>query len=205
MIPPVPDERPYDPTEAVVFHKTREQWGELSNMAAGFPLVVSGAEWLTPEALYQACRFPQHPDVQRLILEQSSPRAAKTKSKLYGSRTRSDWESARTKIMRWVLRVKLVQNYERFSAVLHQTGVRPIVERSNSDSFWGAIPNEHGVLHGANALGRLLMELREEMRARRVDGFLAIDPPDLGDFLLLEKLVCTVRVGDQPNFPRRLL
>ncbi len=61
--------RTYNRNESVVFSKTHEPFGGLSNMAGGFPLKVNGLRILTSEALYQACRFPHKPDVQRLIIE----------------------------------------------------------------------------------------------------------------------------------------
>ena len=199
-------ERTYNPADVVVFHKTREEWGALSNMAAGFLLVVAGEEWLTAEALYQACRFPRLPDVQRLILEQSSPMAAKMKSKPHRPQTRSDWDTARTKVMRWILRVKLGQNLDSFRAVLEKTGASPIVERSHKDRYWGAVPGEHGNLSGQNVLGRLLMELREEARQRsRAELEIVEPPPAVNDFLIFGKPVGTVRAGDRPDFPTRLL
>jgi hypothetical protein len=66
--------------------------------------------------------------------------------------------------MRWCLRVKLVQNWEKFGQLLLQTGDKPIVEDSSKDDFWGAIPTEDNQLVGANVLGRLLMELREHLK-----------------------------------------
>ena len=53
--------RTYEPEECVVFRKTAEAFGGLSNMAAGFPLKVNGVSVRTSEALYQACRFPHRP------------------------------------------------------------------------------------------------------------------------------------------------
>jgi type I restriction enzyme, S subunit len=189
-----------------VFSKTREQWGALSNMAAGFPLVVVGEEWLTAEALYQACRFPDLPDVQKLILEERSPMAAKMKSKPHRASTRGDWEVVRTKIMRWVLRVKLAQHYRRFSAVLLETGDLPIVERSRKDRFWGAVEDADGVLRGANALGRLLMELRAELLRRDAQqGLLQVHPPAVENFLLLSRAVGLVSDRDQPTYKARFL
>ena len=65
--------RSYERQDSVVFCKTNEEFGGLSNMAPGFPLRVNGIDILTSEALYQACRFPHLPDVQRLIITQKSP------------------------------------------------------------------------------------------------------------------------------------
>src|SRR5262245_58897838 len=120
--------RTYQRTECVVFLKTNEPFGGLSNMAGGYPLHVNGTRILTSEALYQACRFPDLPDVQRLIIEQKSPMSAKMVSKPYRSQTREDWDDVRVDIMRWCLRVKLAQNWDRFGELLRSTGERPIVE-----------------------------------------------------------------------------
>lgn len=75
--------RTYERATSVVFLKTNEEFGGLSNMAGGFPLKVNGLRILTSEALYQACRFPHRPEVQRFIIEQASPMTAKMKSKPY--------------------------------------------------------------------------------------------------------------------------
>src|SRR5688500_12497164 len=109
-------------------------------MAGGFPLLVNGVRILTSEALYQACRFPHLPKVQSLIIDQRSPLTAKMKSKPYRSDSRPDWDHIRVKVMRWCLRVKLVQNWHRFSSLLLETDERPIVEESRKDDFWGAKP-----------------------------------------------------------------
>ena len=65
--------------------------------------------------------------------------------------------------MRWCLRVKLAQNWQNFAELLLTTEECPIVEESGKNDFWGAKPLENGTLVGRNVLGRLLMELREEL------------------------------------------
>src|SRR5262245_33121636 len=160
----VVESRTYKRRESAVFCKTNEEFGGLSNMAAGFSLRVNGVDILTSEALYQACRFPQLPDVQRLIIDQKSPMTAKMKSKPHRSKTREDWDAVRTRVMRWCLRVKLAQNWVTFRDLLLSTGERPIVEESKKDDFWGAFAQEDDTLVGRNVLGRLLMELREELK-----------------------------------------
>src|SRR5689334_15314566 len=97
----------YRRADCVVFRKTREEWGGLSNMAAGFPLRVNDVPILTSEALYQACRFPHLPEVQQLILDQKSPMAAKMVGKPYRKQSRLDWNRVNVDMMRWSLRVKL--------------------------------------------------------------------------------------------------
>jgi ribA/ribD-fused uncharacterized protein len=156
--------RIYNRNECIAFRKTKEAFGGLSNMAGGYNLKVNGVNILTSEALYQACRFPHLPEVQQLIIAQNSPMTAKMKSKPYRDQSRQDWDKVRVNIMRWCLRVKLVQNWEKFGQLLLQTGDKPIVEDSSKDDFWGAIPTEDNQLVGANVLGRLLMELREHLK-----------------------------------------
>lgn len=152
-------------------------------MAAGFPLRINGALILTSEALYQACRFPHMPDVQRLIIEQSSPMTAKMKSKAYRNDSRPDWDRVRVTIMRWCLQVKLAQNWRKFGSLLLETGDRHIVEQSCKDFYWGAKKIDEEKLSGANVLGRLLMELREKLKTKG-DELMIVDPPKIYKFFL---------------------
>lgn len=176
--------RTYDRASSVVFLKTDEPFGGLSNMAGGFPLWVNGIRILTSEALYQACRFPHRPEVQALIIEQKSPMTAKMKSKPYRHDSRPDWDQVRVKIMRWCLRVKLAQNWRAFSELLLETGERPIVEESRKDAFWGAKVTDEGTLVGMNVLGRLLMELREAVRVEGRESLMSVQPLAIPDFRL---------------------
>lgn len=188
--------RKYDPARSAAFRKTMEKFGALSNMAAGFPLVVAGIEIRTSEALYQACRFPHLPHLQELIIEQDSPMTAKMKSKPFRDQSREDWERVRVPIMRWCLRVKLVQNWERFSGALESTEERPIVEDSRRDDFWGAVASEHSLLVGRNVLGRLLMELRGLARTQALTKESVIEPLRITGFSLLGREIGPVTSRD---------
>jgi type I restriction enzyme, S subunit len=184
--------RTYTRRESVVFSKTKEAFGGLSNMAAGFPIRVNGVRILTSEALYQACRFPHLPHIQRLIIAQISPMTAKMKSRQYRDDTRPDWDRARIKIMRWCLRVKLAQNWDTFSKLLLSTGESAIVEESHKDDFWGAKEIDGNTLVGMNVLGRLLMELREEVKRGNMKQLTRVEPPQLPDFLLYGKPIMII-------------
>lgn len=176
--------RTYQRASSVVFLKTDGPFGGLSNMAGGFSLRVNGMRILTSEALYQACRFPHRLEVQRLIIEQKSPMTAKMKSKPYRRDSRPDWDQVRVKIMRWCLRVKLAQNWGAFSGLLLETGERQIVEESRKDDFWGAKATDEGTLVGMNVLGRLLMELREAIKAESSELLMRVQPLAIPEFLL---------------------
>ena len=190
-------ERSYKREDSVVFWKTKEKFGGLSNMAARFPLRVNSIDIRTSEALYQACRFPHMPDVQRLIIAQKSPMTAKMKSKSYCSQSREDWDTVRVRIMRWCLRVKLACNWETFRSLLLATGNRPIVEQSKKDDFWGAKVRDDDVLVGANILGRLLMELRQELCGDSAEKLHFVKPPDVDQFLLYGE---PIRLENEANY-----
>lgn len=156
----------FKPSVCAVFFRTREKWGEFSNMCAGFPLVVQAEQFRTSEALYQALRFPDHPDIQELIRAEKSPMAAKMVAKGNIEKTRSDWDDVRVGIMRFSVAVKCVQHTVKLSKIFEESGTMPIVEKSRKDPFWGALETEGGMLEGQNVLGDILMDIR----ARVFDG-----------------------------------
>lgn len=177
------DYRSYDPVVCITFRKTNEPFGGLSNMAGGYQIKLNGFTIQTSEALYQACRFPHRPDVQRIILDQKSPMTAKMKSKPYINDSRNDWERVRTTVMRWALRAKLYCNRS-FCDLLLSTDQKPIVEDSRRDRFWGAVIEPNGCLVGKNVLGRLLMELRQDLISGRIMLNAPLEPPPISNFLV---------------------
>lgn len=193
--------RVYDRETSVVFLKTKERFGGLSNMAAGFPLRVNGVRIKTSEALYQACRFPHMPEVQQLIIGENSPMTAKMRSKPYRRVSRHDWDFVRVKIMRWSLRVKLAQNWREFGRLLLSTGDRPIVEQSRKDDFWGAKATDDGTLVGMNVLGRLLMELREQLKGDEAESLRFIEPLAISEFLLFGQPIEAVQAAPNAEIP----
>lgn len=154
----------YDPTECVVFFKTKEAFGGLSNMCGGFPLLVDGKLYRTSEALYQTLKFPDHPQIQEMIQHEPSPLFAKRKANPYKHLIREDWEEVKIELMRWCLKEKYDQHPEDFGDLLRSTGSQPIVEKSRKDPFWGAVERKDGMLVGQNVLGKLLVELREQAK-----------------------------------------
>ncbi|KHJ36799.1 swarming motility protein YbiA [Pedobacter glucosidilyticus] len=173
----------YDIKESVVFSKTTGQFGGLSNMAAGYSLFVNEVNIANSEILYQCCRFPLFPKLQQDIIAIENPMEAKTIARKHDNYSRQDWEDIKVDMMRWCLRVKLVQNFDKFSKLLKETENKAIVEYSAKDSFWGAMPTEKGKLQGKNVLGRLLMELRETV-VKQNDKIESVSPLTIPAFLL---------------------
>ncbi|MDD3888258.1 MAG: NADAR family protein [Patescibacteria group bacterium] len=185
----------YNANECCVFRKTKELYGGLSNMASGFPLKVNGVHILTSEAIYQACRFPHLPDIQEKIIKEKSPMSAKMVGKPYRSNSRADWDDTRIKIMRWCLRVKLAQNFFEFGKLLESTFDKPIIEDSSKDDFWGAIRDkkDENILKGTNALGRLLMELRQSYNEKRYSyEMFVVEPLNIPNFTLFGQNIDTI-------------
>src|SRR5437762_2304741 len=174
----------YHRARCVLFRKTHERFGGLSNMASGYPLVVNGVSIRSSEALYQACRYPHLPGVQRQIIAENNPWMAKMKGKPHRDQSRPDWEEVKVRVMRWCLRVKLAQNWSSFSKLLVETEDLPIVEDSSRDGFWGAVPQDEETLVGENRLGRLLTELRADLQKPNADALGSVEPVPIRDFLL---------------------
>jgi hypothetical protein len=123
---------------------------------------------------------------------------AKMKSKPHRKDSRSDWDAERVNIMRWCLRVKLIQHWEKFGDLLLLTRDQPIVEESYRDPFWGAKPIDSETLCGANILGQLLVELREQLRDPDAHRLWLVEPPPLPQFLLLGRQIGTIE-GSKPK------
>ena len=189
--------REYNQYDSVVFRKTTEKWGGLSNMARGYPVFVNGIKIQSSETLYQAMRFTGHPDVQKEILSQNNPMYGKRISRKYDSLTRASWDEDRVAIMKWAVCVKLCQNWDDFSALLLSTGNKPIVEYSEKDQFWGAKSIGNHTYSGMNVLGRILMLLRDACEHRGQQAFKLIPPPSLADFYIFGQSVQNVISPDK--------
>jgi len=187
----------YQSSESVVFRKTTEQWGGLSNMCAGFDLVVNNVRIQSSEILYQACRFPHHPSLQLEILSESNPMMAKRIARKNTHLTREGWDSNRISIMKWAVFSKLCQNWDSFYLLLDSTGDKFIVEHSEKDIFWGA-RKEKDSFYGVNALGRILMLTRNVARTNGNTAFSAIQPLKIPQFDLLGSKIAPVLSTDKP-------
>jgi ribA/ribD-fused uncharacterized protein len=72
---------------------------------------------------------------------------------------RPDWEAVKDDIMREVLHAKFSQHAD-IRQVLLDTGDALIVEHTTNDSYWA----DGGDGSGKNMLGKLLMEVRAQLR-----------------------------------------
>ena len=74
-------------------------------------------------------------------------------------RLRRDWESAKVNVMREVVMAKFTQHPE-LRELLLSTGDAKLIEHTANDDYWG----DGGDGRGKNMLGRILMDVREQLR-----------------------------------------
>ena len=150
----------------VLIKKVREAHGWLGNMSP-HPIEVGEHYFLTAEALFQCLRFDD-PEIIEEISSQTSPMAAKMKAKKHKvEMVVEPMSDEDVDNMRLCLRLKLKQNPLRDQ--LLETGDEQIIEdctkRPNgSGKFWG-MAFKDGEWVGENTLGKLWMELRNQVSA----------------------------------------
>jgi predicted NAD-dependent protein-ADP-ribosyltransferase YbiA (DUF1768 family) len=161
----------------VIIRAVDEEYGWLGNMSA-HDVQHEGKWWKTAEALFQALRFPmgavndEGENIREIIHAQKSPMAAKMKSKRYkDKRNITPMGNEDLENMKIVLRLKFKCNCNPLERDLLATGDRFIVEDCSnrptvSGLFWGAKRLADGTWGERNMLGKLLMELRTEIRNR---------------------------------------
>ncbi len=142
---------------AIEFYSTKDRYGEFSNFSA-HPIEVDGLRYPTSEHYFQAQKFTDEAYREQIRLS-DSPMIAARLGRSRSVPIRRDWEAVKLDVMRTALRAKF-SAYELLRELLLGTGDEPIIEAAKHDAFWGS----GGDGLGQNWLGRLLMELREELR-----------------------------------------
>lgn len=133
------------------------EYGCLSNFAR-YPIRLKGRTWPTSEHYFQAQKFAGTPDEEE-VRRAKKPMLAARMGRDRSRPRRRDWEGVKVSIMRNAVRAKFTQ-HEDIREVLLGTGDARIVEHTARDAFWG----DGGDGRGRNMLGRVLMEVREELR-----------------------------------------
>ena len=149
-------------TEKEVFFYEQDFY-VLSNFAA-FTLLWKGHRFDTSEAAYHWEKHPDNKWMQGQIRFAGSAHDAFKKAELFRTDRRPDWDDVKVGIMRNILRAKARQ-HPYVLRKLMATGNRTLIENSWRDDFWGWGPNRDG----KNWLGRLWMEVRDELRAEDAD------------------------------------
>lgn len=146
---------------AIRFYSVRKDFGEFSNFAA-FPFDLDGKEWPTSEHYFQAMKFTDEAYRER-IREANRPMVAAQLGRSRDVPIRQDWESVKIDVMRRAVQAKF-EAYPALRSLLLSTGDEMIIEDAAGDSFWGC--GSEG--NGENWLGRILMEIREQLSERNI-------------------------------------
>lgn len=144
---------------AIAFYSSGEPFGEFSNFAA-YGVELDGRWYPTVEHYFQAMKFPGHPQSEA-IRRARTPKLAKQLGHSRKTPLREDWEAVKVEIMRIAVRKKFA-SHPALANLLLETGDEELIEAAPSDYFWGC--GQSG--GGQNWLGKILMEVREELRSR---------------------------------------
>ncbi len=141
------------------FYKVSEKYGEFSNFSP-YEVVVLGMVWKTSEHYFQARKF-QDSSLVIKVMDASTPMEAANIGRDRSYPIREDWDTIKLEVMKEVTLAKFTQ-HENLKELLLSTGSEKIVEASPYDYFWG----EGADGSGKNYLGRILMEVREDIRKK---------------------------------------
>lgn len=144
--------------EVINFYAVSDEYGCFSNFAP-YPIKLDGKRWPTSEHFFQAQKF-EDPHHQESIRQEKSPMIAARMGRDRKKKLRRDWESVKVSVMRDAVRAKFTQ-HDDIRATLLSTRDARIVEHTENDAYWG----DGGDGSGKNMLGRILMEVRDELRA----------------------------------------
>jgi N-glycosidase YbiA len=135
----------------------RGQYRFLSNFSPA-EIYFDDVLYSTVEHAYQAAKTL---DLREREQVQRAPSAGDAKRLGRKVTKRDDWEQVKVKLMRMLLRKKF--EHPVLADMLLETGDAELIEGNTwGDTFWGQCGGR-----GENWLGRLLMQVRDELKARQ--------------------------------------
>jgi len=140
------------------YSANKDKWAELSNMrGSGFYVKDNGTMLFMQcvEKFYVYCKSIRSVDKELVLKCKNGFECKKIGKKI---KLREDWEKIKVDVMRYALKKKFEN--ERMKKLLLNSGNEKLVEDNPWDEFWGCGKNEEGL----NMMGKLLMELRKEIR-----------------------------------------
>lgn len=147
-------------TEEINFYSRKPLFGFLSNFHR-CPQTVDGKIYPTNEHYYQSMKT-EDPKIQYWIQTAPSPYLAMKAGREClrpGKELRDDWEEIKLDIMLKGLRAKFSDPHLRNRLLATEDAI--LHEDSPSDMFWGK--------KGEDMLGRLLMQVRDEIKEENID------------------------------------
>jgi hypothetical protein len=144
--------------DIIEFFDKDQPYFEFSNFAR-FGFHLDGHYWPTVEHYYQAAKFNEENSKAR-IRQAATPGEAKQLGRCLAP-LRPDWTDVKEAVMLSALHAKFKPVQMR--QLLLETQQSELLEASPYDNYWGT--GEDG--KGQNRLGKLLMQVRDELRQKR--------------------------------------
>jgi len=142
----------------IYFYSTRTAYGAFSNFSP-HAIACKGVRWPTTEHYFQAQKFAGTPH-EEAIRQAKTPKQAAQMGRDRTRPLRADWEAVKDEIMREAVRLKFRMHPD-LRQLLLDTGDEEIIEHAPGDYYWGCGADGSG----KNMLGKILMEVRAELRA----------------------------------------
>ncbi len=133
----------------------------FSNFSS-FTLEWKGHLYMTSEHAYHTEKF-ENEEMKEAIRNTRSAHEAFKYAEVNKDKRRKDWDDIKLGIMKEILHKK-VEQHPYVKKKLLASGDRQLIEDSWRDDFWGWGPNKNG----ANHLGKLWMEVREEVKEQKI-------------------------------------
>jgi N-glycosidase YbiA len=155
--------------DVIRFYKVDDPYGFLSNFAP-YPIFIENELWKTVEHYFQASKFNDR-SIKLKIMGMDSPMKAANEGRNRDNLLKKDWENIKEDVMRRALRSKFLQ-HPKLRKELILTGSNVLIEHTVNDSYWA----DGGDGTGKNRLGRLLMEVRDEIQKHSNNPDLVLPP-----------------------------
>jgi N-glycosidase YbiA len=186
-----------DPNTFSFFKAKEEEFCGLSSLSGVYPFLINGRRVPTCEHLYQALKFPNHPEIQKQILNDESTKRCKSIANKHRKLIRPDWNEIQLEVMEFCLKSKLIWNWFGIGRLLSATEDKCIYEMTEcKDRHWGVAQSDKG-FEGENHLGKLLMKLRDEYLDGHNQNLMVVNAPE---HLHLKFLGGSIQVNDRSQY-----
>lgn len=129
------------------------------------PITMGGVKYATLEHAYQAAK--SHDSAERDFIRRA-PKPGDAKRRGRAIKLRADWEKVKYELMEKLVREKFTDKV--LAGMLIATGDAELIEGNTwKDIVWGMVRRQDGVLVGQNHLGKILMKIRGELQAPKVE------------------------------------
>jgi len=147
-----------DANMTIYFYSRTDDYGDFCNFSShGF--AIDDKYWPTVEHYFQAQKFAGT-EQESAIQRARTPGDAKGLGRTTAIPLRDDWEDIKDEVM-YVGVLRKFQTHREPRERLLATGNEEIVESAPGDYYWGCGADGSG----QNKLGRILMRVRDELRA----------------------------------------